>query len=107
MSPAACPRTNLDRARRFCSEKRGLEPAEERPCGPLYRLADGEFRSAAAGSGSFTPIGFDVDDRAAAAADLKQRVSERFDVPGLRMVDGIAEVRGNYPSKGGKGELAA
>lgn len=29
------------------------------------------------------------------------------DVPGLKTVDGVAEVVGNYPSKGGKGELAA
>jgi hypothetical protein len=29
------------------------------------------------------------------------------DLPGLRTVDGIAEVAGNYPSKGGKGERAA
>ena len=28
-------------------------------------------------------------------------------VPGLTTVDGIAEVAGNYPSKGGRGELAA
>jgi len=29
------------------------------------------------------------------------------DVPGLRTVDGIAEVEGNYPSKGATGERAA
>jgi len=29
------------------------------------------------------------------------------DVPGLRTVDGIATVEGNYPSKGGRGERAA
>ena len=25
---------------------------------------------------------------------------EEYDLPGLRIVDGIAEIRGNYPSKG-------
>jgi catechol 2,3-dioxygenase-like lactoylglutathione lyase family enzyme len=29
------------------------------------------------------------------------------DRPGLKTVDAIAEVEGNYPSKGGKGERAA
>ena len=32
---------------------------------------------------------------------------EEFDLPGLTTVDGIAEVEGNYPSKGGVGERGA
>jgi hypothetical protein len=34
-------------------------------------------------------------------------VFEEVDLPGLRTVDGVAEVEGNYPSKGAKGERAA
>ncbi len=34
-------------------------------------------------------------------------VFEEYDFPGLRTVNGIAEVAGNYPSKGGVGEKAA
>jgi hypothetical protein len=34
-------------------------------------------------------------------------VFEEYDFPGLRTVGGIAEVAGNYPSKGGVGERAA
>jgi hypothetical protein len=34
-------------------------------------------------------------------------VFEQYDVPGLAMVDGVAEIAGNYPSKGGVGERAA
>jgi hypothetical protein len=34
-------------------------------------------------------------------------VFEEYDFPGLTTADGIAEVEGNYPSKGGKGERAA
>ena len=54
-------------------------------------------------------MGWDVDDIEATVAELKDRgvVFEDIDVPGLRTVDGIAEVEGNYPSKGGKGEHAA
>jgi len=54
-------------------------------------------------------MAWDVDDLEATVAELKRRgvVFEEVDVPGLQTVDGIAEVSGNYPSKGGKGERAA
>src|SRR6266852_2274385 len=53
--------------------------------------------------------GCEVDDLDATVADLKERgvVFEDYDLPGLETADGIAEVAGNYPSKGGKGERAA
>ena len=34
-------------------------------------------------------------------------VFEKYDLPGLKTIKGIAEIAGNYPSKGGNGELAA
>jgi hypothetical protein len=34
-------------------------------------------------------------------------VFEDYDLPGIKTVDGIAEVEGNYPSKGSVGEKAA
>jgi hypothetical protein len=51
----------------------------------------------------------EVDDLDTVVAELKRRgvVFEEVDLPGLRTVDGVAEVEGNYPSKGGKGERAA
>ena len=106
------PAQDLDRARRFYSEKLGLEPTDERPGGLLYRPAEGVFalfQSTGASTGEFTQMGWDVDDIEATVAELKDRgvVFEDIDVPGLRTVDGIAEVEGNYPSKGGKGEHAA
>jgi catechol 2,3-dioxygenase-like lactoylglutathione lyase family enzyme len=106
------PAQDLDRARRFYAEKLGLEPAEERPGGLLYRLADGAFAlyaSAGSSPGTFTQMALEVDDVDAAVAELKRRgvVFEDVDVPGLQTIDGIAEVEGNYPSKGGKGERAA
>jgi catechol 2,3-dioxygenase-like lactoylglutathione lyase family enzyme len=39
------PAQDLERARAFYAEKLGLEPAEERPGGLLYRCARGEFAS--------------------------------------------------------------
>lgn len=106
------PAQDLDRARRFYSEKLGLEPSEERPGGLLYRPRSGAFAlfgSAGASPGTFTQMAWDVDDIDATVAELKARgvVFEEVDLPGLKTVDGIAEVAGNYPSKGGKGERAA
>jgi catechol 2,3-dioxygenase-like lactoylglutathione lyase family enzyme len=109
---ARLPAQDLGRARAFYSEKLGLEPSEERPGGLLYRCARGEFalfESAGAPSGSHTQIAFEVDDIEAVVAALRARgvVFEEYDAPGLATVDGIAEVPGNYPSKGGAGERAA
>jgi catechol 2,3-dioxygenase-like lactoylglutathione lyase family enzyme len=106
------PVRDLDRARRFYSEKLGLEPAEERPGGLLYRCASGEFSLFGSGGtspGTFTQMAFEVDDLAAVVAAMKERgvVFEEVDLPGLETVEGIAQVSGNYPSKGGHGELAA
>jgi catechol 2,3-dioxygenase-like lactoylglutathione lyase family enzyme len=105
------PAQDLERARRFYSEKLGIEPSEERPGGLLYRGARGEFAlfaSTGGPSGQHTQMGWEVDDLAAVVADLRARgvVFEEVDVPGLRTVDGVAEVSGNYPSKGGRGEIA-
>ena len=106
------PAQDLDRARRFYAEKLGLEPADERPGGLLYRMANGEFAlysSTGAAPGTFTQMALEVDDLDAVVAELRRRgvAFEEVDVPGLRTVDGIAEVEGNYPSKGSTGERAA
>jgi catechol 2,3-dioxygenase-like lactoylglutathione lyase family enzyme len=100
------PAEDLDRARRFYSEKLGLEPAEERPGGLLYKVADGSafavFQSAGKPSGTHTQMGWSVDDIEAVVADLRARglEFEQYDMPGVEVVDGIALVPGNYPSKG-------
>jgi catechol 2,3-dioxygenase-like lactoylglutathione lyase family enzyme len=106
------PTQDLDRARRFYAEKLGLEPADERPGGLLYRCAGGEFSlfgSAGAAPGTFTQMAFEVDDLEATVAALKERgvVFEEVDLPGLRTVNGIADIAGNYPIKGAAGERAA
>ncbi|WP_081237366.1 VOC family protein, partial [Streptomyces viridosporus] len=96
----------------FYSEKLGLDPVDERPGGLLYRCGDTEFavfRSAGASSGTFTQMGWQVDDIEAVVAELRRRgvVFESVDLPGFRTAeDGIAEIEGNYPSKGARGERA-
>src|SRR5215510_12714867 len=102
---ARLPAQDLQRARAFYAEKLGLQPSEERAGGLLYRFASGEFalfESAGAPSGAHTQLGWEVDDIEATVAELRGRgvEFEQVDVPGLTTVDGIAEVSGNYPSKG-------
>jgi catechol 2,3-dioxygenase-like lactoylglutathione lyase family enzyme len=106
------PAQDLARARTFYAQKLGLEPVEERPGGLRYRCTSGEFvlfESAGAPSGEHTQMAFEVADLESAVSRLRERgvVFEEFDLAGLRTVDGIAEVEGNYPSKGGIGERGA
>jgi catechol 2,3-dioxygenase-like lactoylglutathione lyase family enzyme len=106
------PVQDLARAESFYAEKLDLRPAERRPGGLLYRCRAGEFalfESAGTPSGTHTQMGFEVDDLASVVAELKLRgvVFEEYDFPGLRTVNGVARVEGNYPSKGGVGEHAA
>jgi len=104
---ARLPVRDLERARHFYFEKLGLEPSEERAGGLLYRAAEGEFalfESSGASSGTFTQMAWEVED----IENLQARgvVFEDVDLSGLRTVNGIAEIGGNYPSKG-SGERAA
>jgi catechol 2,3-dioxygenase-like lactoylglutathione lyase family enzyme len=97
------PAQDLDRARRFYADKLGLEPVEERPGGLLYRCGGTDFalfQSTGASPGTFTQMGFSVDDLDATMADLGGR--------GLQFAEefGTVVVEGNYPSKGGRGERA-
>jgi catechol 2,3-dioxygenase-like lactoylglutathione lyase family enzyme len=103
---ARLPAQDLDRARRFYAEKLGLQPAETRPGGLRYRCGSGSFslfQSAGRPSGEHTQMAWQVDDIDAVVAELRARgvVFERYDLPGLRTDDGVAEVAGNYPSDGG------
>jgi hypothetical protein len=54
-------------------------------------------------------MAWQVGDLDAVVAELRQRgvVFEQVDVPGLRTIDGIAEIADNYPSADGGGERAA
>jgi catechol 2,3-dioxygenase-like lactoylglutathione lyase family enzyme len=106
------PAQDLERARAFYAEKLGLEPVEERPGGLRYRCGSNffvVFASAGAASGTHTQMGWEVADLEATVAALRARgvVFEEYDLPGIKTVDGIAEIEGNYPSKGGVGEKGA
>jgi catechol 2,3-dioxygenase-like lactoylglutathione lyase family enzyme len=99
------PARDLNRARKFYSEKLGLDPIEERPGGLRYRSNNSFFvlfESAGEASGTHTQMGWEVADIGAIVAALKARgvVFEEYDLPGLKTENGIAEIAGNYPSKG-------
>jgi catechol 2,3-dioxygenase-like lactoylglutathione lyase family enzyme len=99
------PVKDLARARRFYSEKLGLEPIEERPGGLRYQCGAGFFalfESAGSASGTHTQMAWEVGDIEATVAALRARgvVFEEYDAPGLKTVNGVADITGNYPSKG-------
>jgi catechol 2,3-dioxygenase-like lactoylglutathione lyase family enzyme len=99
------PAQDLARARRFYLEKLGLEPVEERPGGLLYRCGDcafALFQSTGKPSGTHTQMGFEVADIEATVAALRARgvVFDEYERPGFTTVNGIADIRGQYPSKG-------
>ncbi|WP_328681393.1 VOC family protein [Streptomyces sp. NBC_00322] len=106
------PAQDLGRARQFYSETLGLEPVDERPGGLLYRCGGVDFalfQSAGSSPGTFTQMGWEVDDIEAVVSELGRRgvVFEEVDLPGVRTSGGIAEIDGNYPSKGARGERGA
>ena len=99
------PAQDLDRARAFYRDRLGLTPVEERDGGLRYVVASGEFHlflSTGKASGESTQVGFEVVDIDAVVAELRSRgvVFGEIDAPGFKVVDGIIEVEGNYPSKG-------
>ena len=109
---ARIPAQDLERARSFYSSKLGLDPIEERPGGLRYRCGSGYFglfQSSGSASGSHTQMGWEVDDIEGTVKELRRRgvVFEEYDLPGIKTINGIAEVTGNYPSNGGVGEKAA
>src|SRR5262245_2981142 len=101
------PAQNLNRARAFYAEKLGLEPSEERPGGLRYRCGNGWFslfESSGRPSGSHTQMAWEVEDIETTVTELRARgVSfEEYDLPGLKTINGVVEVAGNHPSRGGQ-----
>ena len=106
------PAQDLERARSFYKDKLGLIPSEERPGGLRYRCGNGFFslfESSGKASGDHTQMAWEVDDIVSTVELLRSRgvMFEEYDVPGLKTINGIAEVTGNYPSSRAAGEKAA
>src|SRR5262249_60931574 len=80
-----------------------------RPLLPLrWRLLRPVRVRGSAASSNHTQMAWEVADIESAVASLRARgvVFEEYDLPGLKTVNGIADIEGNYPSKG-VGERAA
>src|SRR5215813_9883035 len=97
---ARLPVQDLKRARSFYRDKLGLTPSEERPGGLRYRCGNGWFslfESSGRSSGSHTQMAWEVEDIETTVRELRARgVSfEEFDLPGLKTINGVAEVTGN------------
>ncbi len=90
------PAADLERARKFYTEKLGLTPESEAPGGIFYRCGGSTrflvFPTRGTASGQHTQMGWTVDDIEAEVADLKARgvVFEEYDTPYLKTVNSVA-----------------
>jgi Bacterial regulatory proteins, luxR family len=106
------PAQNLERAKAFYAQR--ARPRAGRGAGgrSALRLRGRRefalFESAGTASGDHTQMGWEVEDIEATVRELRARgvVFEEYDFPGLKTVEGIADIEGNYPSKG-SGERGA
>jgi catechol 2,3-dioxygenase-like lactoylglutathione lyase family enzyme len=96
---ATIPAKDLDGTRKFYESVLGLEIVMETPAGITYRSGDSFlslYPTQFAGTAQHTLGGFLVKDVAAAVADLRAKgvTFEEYDMPGLKTVDGIADLEG-------------
>lgn len=94
---AMLPVSDLDRAKRWYSEKLEFEPFAEDNGGAHYRSGSARFDlyiTQFAGTAQHTQVGWMVDDIERTVELLQGRgvVFEDYDFPGLKTVEGIAEL---------------
>jgi catechol 2,3-dioxygenase-like lactoylglutathione lyase family enzyme len=94
---ATLPAADLDRAKRWYSEKLGFEPESEDPGGIHYRTGSTAFDlypTQFAGIAQHTLAGWSVRDLDQVVAELRERgvVFEEYDFPGLKTENGIADL---------------
>jgi catechol 2,3-dioxygenase-like lactoylglutathione lyase family enzyme len=93
------PAKDLDGTRRFYEDVLGAQIVTEDPGGIIYRTGDSYFSlypTEYAGTAQHTLDAFMVADLEAAVADLRNKGVrfEEYDLPGLKTVNGIAELGG-------------
>jgi catechol 2,3-dioxygenase-like lactoylglutathione lyase family enzyme len=95
---ATIPASDLIRAKGWYRDKLGLSPTSEDPLGLFYRLGDGTafmlYPTPNAGQAPNTLMAFSSDDVMGDVRELRSKgvVFEEYDMPGLKTVDGIAEM---------------
>ena len=98
---ATLPVSDLAAARDFWEGQLGFVPLEIWPTAVLYEGAGGSVfaisRASARATGGNTQMAFTVPDIEAEVAELTGLgiAFEAYDLPGLRTLDGIAEMGGN------------
>src|SRR5450759_941987 len=96
---ATLPALDMARATQFYTEKVGAVPRESTEGGAFFSVGDSMFSIYPTPNptrGGHTQMGLRVPDARAAVAELRSRgvVFEEYDFPGLKTVDGIADVPG-------------
>jgi catechol 2,3-dioxygenase-like lactoylglutathione lyase family enzyme len=96
---ATLPVSDVDRAREFYEKTLGFTIEEENAGGILYQVGDSHlfvYPSQFAGTNQATAASFDVENLDAAVAEMRSMgiTFEEYDFPGLKTVDGIAELDG-------------
>jgi catechol 2,3-dioxygenase-like lactoylglutathione lyase family enzyme len=94
------PASDLARVRAYYHDTFGFDPVEEHEGMLMYRPMSGAafdvYETPNAGTAKNTQMCFGTDDLDADMAMLRERgvVFEDYDVPGLKTVDGVAELDG-------------
>ncbi len=93
------PAMDMQRAAEFYTKKVGATPAESGKGGSFFSVGDAQFSlypTPNPSRGGHTQMGLRVPDVHAAVAELRSRgiVFEEYDFPGLKTVDGVADVGG-------------
>ncbi|MBL8164197.1 MAG: VOC family protein [Anaerolineae bacterium] len=93
------PAHNLQRALDFYHERLGLSPEQLKAGGAIFRCGSTSFflyQTPSAGTARNTVMSFIVDDVEHAVATLRQNgvVFEDYDFPGLKTINGIADLDG-------------
>ncbi len=93
------PAADFERAKAWYRDKLGFTPVKEWPAGARYRSGSSFFDiypTSQAGTAKNTAAGWDVEDLEATVEGLRSRgvVFEEYDFPGLKTVNGIADIDG-------------
>ncbi len=96
---ATLPAMDMKRAAEFYTEKVGAKPTASAEGGSFFSFGDSVFSIYATPNpnrGGHTQMGIRVPDARAAVDELRSRgvVFEEYDFPGLKTVDGIADIGG-------------
>jgi predicted enzyme related to lactoylglutathione lyase len=99
---AMLPAQDLNRAKAFYRDKFGLTPTQEMGDDLVFYMMGGGtgfivYRTQGKSPGSYTQLFVEVPEVEQAVRDLKGRgvKFEDYDIPGLKTVDGIADIGGS------------